>query len=84
MENIFPETIQQAILNFLTPQIVWWFFLAMMGLIVLISIVILWHWTKYGVGLLSKAGIQIIYLAITGALVGVFFIMTTRLISTLA
>jgi phosphate starvation-inducible membrane PsiE len=83
MNIIFPPALQQQIVGYLSSGVVWIFFAVIIGLTALISIIILWHWQKHGIGVLRKAGVEITYLAITGGLVALFFFATFRLVTIL-
>ena len=69
--------------NNLTPQMVWIFAIVFLALIGLGSLIALWHWTSYGIGLLRKASIEVAYIAITAGLVIIFLGTVIRLISLL-
>lgn len=60
--------IQNNILEFITPEIMWFAFLIITGITVILSLVVLWHWDKYAVGLLRKSATQSTYVMITGSL----------------
>jgi hypothetical protein len=65
--------------NLLTAGMVWKGAIIFLALVVIISLVILWHWTKYGVGFLRKAGVEVAFISITGFLVVLFIISVIRL-----
>ncbi len=67
----------------LTSQMVWIFAVVFLALIGLGSLVVLWHWTSYGIGFLRKAGVEVAYIAITAGLVVIFLGTIIRLISLL-
>jgi hypothetical protein len=77
------QNILLLIENALTSNMVWWFAVIFLGLVILASLVALWHWTSYGIGFLRKAGVEVAYITITAALVVVFIGAVIRLIALL-
>ncbi len=77
------EDILLFIEQFITPQMVWIFAAVIIGIVVIISLIIIWHWTKYGVGFLRKVSMETVYLVITAILVVAFLGAIIRLISLL-
>lgn len=70
---------QQSIIDFLTPGMVWGFFALIAVLAGIMSIIIVWHWTAYGKGILRKIGVEIVYIAVTTGMVIALFIATVQL-----
>lgn len=60
--------IQEQIVQYITPNIMWVIFLVAAGLTILASLMVMWHWDKYAIGLLRKVSIESTYLIITGSL----------------
>lgn len=75
--------IQQAIIGAITPGIVWAFFAAVLGIVGLISLIVVWHWSRYGKGVLRKVAAETVYLGVTTAIVVALFISCTVLIANL-
>ncbi|MBP6925443.1 MAG: hypothetical protein KBC22_00055 [Candidatus Pacebacteria bacterium] len=69
--------------QFITPQTVWIFAAVIIGIAAIASLVIVWHWTKYGVGFLRKVSMETVYLVITAILVVTFLGAIIRLVSLL-
>lgn len=60
--------IQQSIIGVLSPGIVWTYFVIVIAIVIIMSLIIVWHWTKHGKGIVRKTGTEIIYIVITTAL----------------
>lgn len=69
METFNAISMQESLLQYLTPNVMWLVFLVVAGLTILISLVIMWHWDKYAVGLLRRVGTESTFVVITGSLV---------------
>lgn len=79
----FLVDIQQNIIGFLTPSMIWLFFIVIVAFTAFVSLVVMWHWAKHGRGLVRIVGVEILYLAITGAILVGLFIITGLLASQL-
>ena len=81
MNTLFPLALQQQLISYLTPTMVWGFFVVVIALLVVVSLIIVWHWQKHGVGVLRRTGVEIVYLLITAGIAFLFFLAVTNLLS---
>lgn len=74
----FPSPLPSAISMSMSPNLIWGIFALMVIVAGIVTLVLLYHWTKYGAGVARTVIIGALYLAGTGLL------LTTMLVSAAA
>lgn len=52
--------------EFITPQVLWWALLAIVGLFAIVSSVLVFHWRKYALGEKVIRRMMILYFSVSG------------------